>query len=365
MKTTTIRAIAHALPSQVLTYEELETRFGAKEVASIYKMSGIRNRRVVAPGQCASDLAMAAAARLLEHCKVDRSSIDLLTFTSQTPDYRIPATASVLQGKLGLSQRCCTFDINQACGSFLHSLAVAHSMIVAGTASRALVLNGDALTTLINPGDRGLVTLHGDAGAAAILEPCDSEQGGLEFVEIGTDGTKFDRLLVPAGGARMPSSEKTRVEARDAAGCVHSDDHLFMDGPAIFHFCMYKITDFLKTVLKNRNLTIDQYDTVMLHQANKTMIDLIYRALNVPAEKRFYYMEQVGNSSGASLPSLLSQAWREGKIKPGSRTLMCSFGGGLSWGAASIRWPASIDAAVPGDVDVPFALSGEAKHGTA
>lgn len=361
MRTSIISAVAHALPVNCVTQEILEERFGTKAVKSIAKMSGIYERRVVASGQCASDLAYAAAQRLIEHFGIDRSTIDLLTFASQTPDYRIPATSSVLQGRLGLSENCCTFDISQACSSFIHSLQIAHSMIVAGTAKRALVLNGDALSTLINPMDRGLVALHGDAATAVLLEGSDSEGGGVEFIEIGTDGTKFDRLLIPAGGARMPSSAETKVETTDQEGCIRNLEQIFMDGPAVFHFVVYKVTDFLKNVLSKLNRTIDDFDMVLLHQANKTMVDLIYRALAVPKEKRFYYLEKVGNSSGASLPSLLSHAWREGAIKPGSRTLMCAFGGGLTWGVAVVKWPLDADAAVPGDVDVPFTPADEVK----
>ncbi len=354
MKTSTITAIAHALPTGVVTQEALEERFGAKAVKSIAKMSGIRERRVVAPGQCASDLAYAAAKRLMKYRKIDPATIDLLIFASQTPDYRIPATSSVLQGRLGLAEGCCTFDINQACSSFLHCLQVTHSMIVAGTAKRALVLNGDALSTLINPLDRGLVALHGDAATAALIEPSAAASGGVEHIEIGTDGTKFDRLMVPAGGSRMPSSPKTRVETTDEDGCVRNLDQLYMDGATVFHFVVYKITDVLKNALHKMQRSIVDFDMVLLHQANKTMVDLIYRALDVPKEKRFYYLEEVGNSSGASLPSLIAQAWREAAIQPGSRTLLCAFGGGLSWGVASIKWPDDADAAVPGVVDVPY-----------
>jgi 3-oxoacyl-[acyl-carrier-protein] synthase-3 len=316
-------------------------------------MSGIRDRRVVAPGQCASDLAVAAARRLIEHTRVDPSAIDALIFASQTPDYRIPATASKLQADLGLSEKCSTFDVNQACASFIFGLQVAHSMVVARTARRVLLLNGDALSTLINPNDRGLVTLHGDAAAATLLEPSDAEAGGVEFIEVGTSGKDYDRLIVPAGGARLPSGPATCVEETDASGCTRNQDQLFMDGPAIFHFALYKIKDFLKELLQRRNLSVGDFDLVLFHQANKTMVDLLYKSLDVPAEKRYCCLEHVGNSSGASLPSLLAQAWREGKVKAGSRTLMCSFGGGLSWGAVSLRWPADADAAVPGEVDVP------------
>ena len=354
MITSTITAISHALPTNVITQKSLEKRFGVKAVKSIEKMSGVRLRRVVASGQCASDLAFAAAKRLIGHLKIDKNTIDLLTFASQTPDYRIPATSSVLHGRLGLSENCCTFDINQACSSFLQSLQVAHSMIVSKSVKCALVLNGDAISTLINPMDRGLVPLHGDGATAALIEPSKTTTGGVEFIKIGTDGTNYKRLMIPAGGSRMPCDSKTSVEKTDDDGCIRNLEQLFMDGPAVFHFAIYKVTEFLKTVLNDRNLSIDDFDTVLLHQANKTMVDLIYRSLAIPKNKRFYYLEEVGNSSGASLPSLLSQAWREGIIKPSTRTLLCVFGGGLSWGVASIKWPDDANAFVPGIVDVPF-----------
>ena len=129
--TSTIRAIAHALPATSLTYEDLVARFGEKHVASIYRMSGIRDRRVVAAGQCASDLAVAAAQRLFEHARVEPGTIDALIFVSQTPDYRSPATACKLQAELGLPERCTAFDMNQACAAFIFGLQVAHSMVVA------------------------------------------------------------------------------------------------------------------------------------------------------------------------------------------------------------------------------------------
>lgn len=354
MVTTTIKAAAYSLPTNVLKQDELIKRFGEKTVKSITKMSGIKERRVVMPGQCASDLAYDAANRLIEHTGIDRSSIDLLTYASQTSDYIIPATSSVLHGKLGLSEKCCTFDINQACSSFIHSLQVAHSMIVAGTANRALIINADALSRLVNPMDRGLVLLHGDAAAAILLERSTKEEGGIEWIETGTDGTKFDRLIVPAGGARLPISEETKIEIESDDGCIRNAEQLFMDGPAVFHFAVYKIPEVIRNLLNKAQLTIDDFDMVLLHQANKTMVNLIYRALNVPNEKKFFFLEDVGNSSGASLPTVLAHAWKEGVIKPGSRTLLCAFGGGLAWGVSIIKWPENSDAAVPGSVDVSF-----------
>ena len=288
MKTSTISHIAHALPAKVLSYEELAARFGEREVASIAKMSGIRNRRVVAPGQCASDLAIAAAKRLFDHAKIDPATLDAIVFCSQTPDYRIPATAAHLQAVLGLPEKCCAFDINQACPSFIYGMNVAHSMVVAGTAGRVLLINADALTTLVNPRDRGLATLHGDGAAATIVHAIDSEKGGVEFFEFGNSGSDYDRLIVPAGASKLKSSAETAVEKADESGSWRSQNDIFMDGAAIFHFAVHKVKGFLQDVLKKRNLLAADYDMVLFHQANKTLVDLLYKGIQVPPEKRFY-----------------------------------------------------------------------------
>lgn len=349
---TTILGIAAALPASILDNNTLATRFGSKEMAAIVKMAGIIERRVAAPGQCASDLALTAAERLLRAKNIDRRTIDLLMFVSQTPDYRIPTTASVLHHKLNLSENCATFDINQACSAFPYALSIAHSMVRTGTASHALILNADTLTTLIHPGDRSLVALHGDGACATLVGPCESGYG-FEGFSLGTDGSGARHLLIPAGGARRPSCEETRAEARDESGCVHDADHLIMNGPAVFHFSVYNVPEVIRGALARLNMTLDAVDHVILHQANRTMLDLIYKSLRVPREKQFFCLERMGNSSGPSTPIALSEAWRAGTIRPGSRSLICSFGAGLTWGVALVRWPENADPAVPGDVVVP------------
>jgi len=351
MTTSTIRAIAHILPPERLTNEALINRFGEKAMRSITKMSGIQERRVAPAGICASDLGEAAANRLLTHLNVDVQKIDLLIYCSQTPDYRIPATASVLHGKLGFNERCCAFDINQACASYIHSLQVAHSMLVADSAKSALIINADTLTQIIHPNDRTMVPLTGDAGVATLLEKSDPSIGGFEHFRICNDGSQYDRLYVPAGGSRKPISAETSLSVTDDDGVTRSEENVYMDGPAIFHFACHKVSSFLRECLADWSLNIDDIDTVLLHQANATMVNLIYNAIKVPPEKQFNNIKDIGNAAGASLPTLLADAWRQNVIKPGSRTLLCGFGGGLSWGIAIIKWPEDANAAVPGELD--------------
>jgi 3-oxoacyl-[acyl-carrier-protein] synthase-3 len=330
--------MAAVLPAGRLDNDEIGRRFGQQQVASAIKMSGVCERRVAGLHQCASDLALTAAERLIRHMGFDRSLIDLMIFISQTPDYKLPTTASILHGKLDLSQHCATFDVNQACSAFPYGLSIAHSMITSGVCRYALLLNADTLTKLIHPEDRSLVVLHGDAAVATIVGPCDNGFGFEGFV-LGTDGAGARHLLVPAGGSRLPFSSETRIETKDEAGCVRTSEHLCMNGPAVFHFSVYKVPEVIRKALDEIGLTIDDIDNVVLHQANRTMMDQIYKSLQVPSEKRFYCIETMGNSSGPSTAVALAEAWRQQRIRPGSRTLLCSFGAGLTWGVAVLRWP--------------------------
>jgi 3-oxoacyl-[acyl-carrier-protein] synthase III len=334
-----ITAMHYCLPPGRLTNDELAQRFDPKLLASIVKMSGITERRIAAPETTASDLAFVAAQRLLAGRGLAPENIDLLVFVSQTGDHQIPATACLLHGRLGLKAGCAAFDLNLGCSGFPYGLAVVDGLIRSGVATKALLLNADTITHVIHPRDRGLVPLHGDGAVATLVEASAAPATGLLGVLLGTDGSGAQHLMIPVSGARKARSEETRREIVDASGSVRTDEHLAMNGPAIFHFSVYKIPEAIREALTRFGVKIEDLDLVILHQANKMMLELIYKSLGIPAEKRFYFMEQVGNMSGASTPMALAEAVRQGRVKPGSLTLLASFGVGLSWGVALIRWP--------------------------
>lgn len=336
----TITGMHYCLPPRRLTNEELETRFDPKALKSIIKMSGIRERRVTVSGQTALDLGHVAAQRLLEDRGIASSSLDLIVFVSQTGDYQLPASACVLHERLGAATHCAAFDINLGCSAFPYALSVVNGMIVSGQTRRALLVNADALSQVIHPQDRGLVPLHGDGAVATLIEAVEDGSAGLNGFLLGTDGTGYRHLIIPASGARLARSADTKREVRDDSGSVRTDEHLKMNGPAVFHFSVYKVPEVIKAALERFQCRLEDIDLVILHQANRMMLDLIYRSVGVPEEKRFFFMEMVGNMSGASTPMVLAEAIRQGRVRPGSKTLVCSFGVGLSWGVALIEWPA-------------------------
>lgn len=346
-----ITAMHYCLPSKRLTNDELETRFDPKALKSIVKMSGIRERRVTEAGQTALDLGYVAAERMLRERGVPPESLDLIIFVSQTPDYQIPASACVLHERLKCASTCAAFDIGLGCSAFPYALSVVNGMIISGQARRALLVNADALTQVIHPGDRGLVPLHGDGAVATLVEATGDPVSGLSGFLLGTEGSGYRHLMIPASGARQPRSAESKREIRDNSGSVRTDEHLAMNGPAIFHFSVYKVPEIIRAALAKFQLNVNDLDLLLMHQANKTMLDLIYRAVGVPEEKRFFFMENVGNTSGASTPMVLAEAIRQGRVKPGGRTLIVSFGVGLSWGAALLRWPADGILAVNASVE--------------
>lgn len=338
MKSTAILAVESELGEQVLTLAELEERFGCEQMQKVLAGAGIRNRRIAPPGVCGSDMAFKAAARLIEQNSIDPQTIDLLIFCTQTPDHWLPTTACILHERLGLKKQCAAFDINLGCSQYIYALSIAHSMLMSGCASRALVLTGDTMSRTVHPHDRSVVPLMGDGGSATLVGFAKEGEGFLGF-ELGTDGSGHQYLMIPAGGSRMPLSEKTHVEEQDSEGNVRTLENLHMNGAAIFHFAISVVPPTIKSLLEKLALTFEGIDVFLFHQANKFMLEYLLKKLKIPAEKTHFYVEEIGNTSGSTLPILIADALRNGKIKPGNTVLAIGFGVGLSWAATVIRWP--------------------------
>lgn len=338
MRSTSILAVEPELGADTLGFEELESRFGADAMQKVLQGAGIRNRRVAPRGVCGSDLAFNAAQRLFDKHDIDSQSIDLLIFCTQSPDYWMPTTACILQDRLKLKSRCAAFDINLGCSQYIYALSVAHSMLVSGVAERALVLTGDTMSHTVHPKDRAVAPLMGDAGSATLLAQVADGEGFLGF-ELGTDGSGHKYLMIPAGGTRQPWTAETAIELADAEGNVRSSQNMYMNGVAIFHFAISTVPKTIQSLLARLALSMEEIDLFLFHQANKYMIEYLLKKLKIPADKTHFYLEDIGNTSGSTIPLLLSDAWRAGKIKPGAKVLAIGFGVGLSWAATVIHWP--------------------------
>jgi 3-oxoacyl-[acyl-carrier-protein] synthase III len=330
--------LAYRVPKHVLTHQEIQRRYGTEVADKIAISSGIFERRVVAADECASDLAVAAAEDLIAGTGVARDSIDLLVYATQTPDYLLPTTACLIQRRLGLRTSLAAFDVNLGCSQYVYSLAIAHAMISAGMAKRALVMTGDTVSRIIHPEDRAVVPLFGDAGTATLLEATQEPDGFRDFV-LGTDGGGGDALIWPTSGLREPRTTESAVAVADSTGAVRSRDDMYMEGAKVFLFTLKTVPDLVRSLVARNSMAVDDVDLFIFHQASELIVNSAARRLGIPEHKLHFKLHDVGNSGGSTVNIALTDAWLAGRVKPGMRIVLVAFGVGLSWGASLLIWP--------------------------
>jgi len=325
MITAAIRAIEFHLPAQTLDNEELERLYADFPAHKILAKTGIATRHVSAHDECASDLAFHAAEKLLNSGVVNRDEIDALLLCTQTPDYLLPTTACVLQTRLGLPTALAAFDFNLGCSGFVYGLGLAKGLIESGQASKVLLLTADTYTRLLDPADRSVRALFGDAAAATLVEAVESESASIGPFVYGTNGEGARHLMVASGGLRQPSAA--------SAPC-----YLRMDGPEIFNFTLDAVPASVNQVLKKAGITGDDIDLYVFHQANAFMLEHLRQCMDLPVEKFYIHLRETGNTVSSTIPMALKAALQEGRVKPGARVMLVGFGVGLSWAATLVRW---------------------------
>ncbi|PKQ17370.1 MAG: 3-oxoacyl-ACP synthase [Actinobacteria bacterium HGW-Actinobacteria-7] len=322
-----IIGIGSYLPEHILTNSELERMVETSD-EWIVTRTGIRERRVVADGETTSDLAVRAAALAIERAGISGDEIDLIVLGTTSPDHIFPSTACMTQAKLGLT--CPAVDVMAACTSFIYALHYGSSVIEAGRAQTVLIIGAEALTRLVDFGDRSTCVLFGDGAGAAVLRV--SDEPGVEAVLLGADGTGADQLNVPGGGAAHPLTAETL-----AAG----DQYLKMNGNEVFKFAVRVIPRATMEVLEASGHTTDDLAWLVPHQANKRIIDTIEERLGIDDSRVFCNVDRTGNTSSASIPLALDELYTSGQLAPGDLLALVGFGAGLTWGAAVVRWSMS------------------------
>jgi len=311
------------LPAQVLTNEDLARKVDTSD-EWIVQRTGIHERRIAAPGEFTSDLAVHAARSALAHAKVDAQSIDLIVLATSTPDNTFPASAVAAQEKLGIT-RGAAFDLQAVCSGFVYALATADSLLKSGSFSRALVIGAETFSRLLDWTDRTTCVLFGDGAGAVVLDSQEQPSGGGErgilTVRLRSDGRHKTKLYVDGG----PSS----------TGTV---GHLRMEGREVFRHAVAMITDVVEDAFKATGYTAADVDWFIPHQANKRIIDGSARKLGIPAAKIVVTVDRHGNTSAASIPLAMNDAVANRRIKRGDLLLLEAMGGGFTWGAALVRW---------------------------
>jgi 3-oxoacyl-[acyl-carrier-protein] synthase-3 len=328
-----IEAIAYHLPEKIVTNKELLDRFPTLTQKEIEQL-GIKSRRVVVEGETASDLAIKAAERLFQQYKIDKSQIDFLLFCAQEFDYYTPTTACVMQSKLGLSNQIGALDFNLGCSGFIYGLSLAKGLIETGSASNVLLLTSSTLTRQFYANDKNSTFLFGDGAAATLISGRNNE--GIGNFVFGTNGSGFNNIIIKDGGARNPITNLSKLEKKDSYGNSFTDANFYMNGISIFSFSMREVPKMIFELLEKENLTMDDIDLFVFHQANKFILDKLKEKLRIPEEKFVVYLEHVGNTVSSTIPITLSEVIKDGKAKKGQRILLAGFGVGLSWGGTII-----------------------------
>jgi 3-oxoacyl-[acyl-carrier-protein] synthase-3 len=334
-----IAAIATHLPDQVLSNEALAELYPSWPAAKILEKTGIGERRIAAEGETATDLAYAAAVKLFDSGAIARADVDFLILCTQAPDYILPTSACVLQHRLGLPTSVGALDINLGCSGFVYGLALASGLIASGAARSVVLLTADTYSKFIHPQDKSVRTLFGDGAAATLIRagaPGDTATIG-PFV-FGTDGSGAGDLIVEAGAARLPRSVETAAETTDRTGNVRSRDHLYMNGGAVLNFTLRTVPRAVAALLEKTGTIAADYDRLVLHQANKFMLDALQKKLDVPPERVSRHFEAIGNTVSSTIPFVLEREMADAGGSPGTRMMLVGFGVGLSWAAASITF---------------------------
>lgn len=332
-----VRGVATVVPvtrARTVDYDVLST----DERARFAKATGIHERRIVAGGQCASDLCAFAVQDLLDGTGWPRDSIGLAILITQTGDYPVPATSIVLQHRLGLSRRCICFDINLGCSAYPYGLAIAASMMRSLGIARALLMIGDVSSKVCSTEDKSAWPLFGDAGSATALELADD--AASMYFHLMNDGSGKDAIIVPAGGlaARLPITAALLEPREIDSGIKRNAANLILRGADIFSFAIQQVPPSIQDALASAGCDVSEVDFFVLHQANRMINETIRTKLGVPREKFLYSLGEYGNTSSVSIPLTLSL---HGASLGGSRRVVLSgFGVGLSWGSAVVTLPA-------------------------
>jgi 3-oxoacyl-[acyl-carrier-protein] synthase-3 len=320
-----ITGVGGHVPARAVGNDELERRLGVPP-GWIVDRSGIEERRIAAPDEAASDLALPAARLALERAGVGGTDLDLVIVATATPDMPSPATAAVLADALG-ARAAVAYDMSAASTGFLYGAAQAWSAIASGLARRALVVGAEVLSRITDWDDRDTALLFADGAAAAVVE--EVENGGFLGFELGSDGAGASDILVPAGGSRLGATAATVAERRHT---------IRMNGQAVFRFSTRVTAESAGRLLDACRVSANDVDAYVPHQSNRRIIDASARRLGIPAERVVVNIDRYGNTSSASIPLALADAVEDGRLQAGSLVLLTAVGAGLTWGSSLLRW---------------------------
>ena len=326
-----ITALSACVPRNISDNSELGYLIPESEIQKTVNSIGIHQKRFVDEDVTASDLCFKAAEQLLADNNIDKNSIDMLLFMSQLPDYRIPATAPIMQHRLGLPVTTAAMDLSLGCSGSVYSLSAAMAYASLNGINRVLLLVGDTLSKLVNKMDKVDAPLYGDAGTATLVEKVDDDFESV-FI-LCSDGEGENAVKLKAGGGRHMTTAENLKEHVESDGSIISDNEVFMNGMEVFNFVMRRAPRSIKDLCEICSLDLGSVGNLILHQSNKFMTDFIARRIKYPLERVPYCLDRYGNTSAPSIPLTICSELRGKEL---SDAIISGFGAGLSWGTAYI-----------------------------
>jgi 3-oxoacyl-[acyl-carrier-protein] synthase-3 len=321
-----IVGVVSCLPQNQVSNAQFENYFGEAAVSDVVKMIGVQNRFWTDEHTSARDLCAHAGRRLLTQLDWPVTSVDALIFVSQTPDYRLPATACALQSDLGLTSACIAFDINLGCSGYPYALWLGMTMVQTGAARRVLLAVGDTISKIVDPTDRSTALLFGDAGTVTAIEAAQEQKA---YFVLGTDGRGACNLIVPKGGFK-DYSKSGDIRLKEKV-----PDCLYMDGGEIFNFTLKAVPALVSETIESSGIPLEEHDGFLFHQANLFMLKHLTKKSKLPLDKTPINIDQYGNTSCASIPLLMTTCLKDSLQKKSMQLAMFGFGVGYSWAGLS------------------------------
>ncbi|PLX14211.1 MAG: 3-oxoacyl-ACP synthase [Marinilabiliales bacterium] len=332
-----IDGIGLFFPENVYTNSDLQNDFPNLKVKDLTRLTGVESRHIASKNETSVDMGIHAAENLISKINIDKNSIDYLIFCSAGGDYITPASACIVHEKLGLQSNCGSVDINQGCTGFVHGYNLANGLISSGTAKSVLLITSEAISKTVHSKDKGNKAIFGDAAAATLISSSNKKHILSNFI-FGTDGSKYDQIIIKHGRERYPLDEFAEDDFIDDMGTQRNHSKIYMNGSEVFNFSINKAPELIDNMLSDAFLKIDEIDHFVFHQSNRILLETLGKKLRIPEEKIVFELHENGNTVSSSIPIALIKSVEKGKLKEGDKVLVAAFGVGFSWGGFIMEW---------------------------
>jgi len=328
-----IEGIASCVPSNIVENRNCTDIYTKEDIEVVIKNTKIEQRRIVDSDVCASDLGYKAANYLLESLSVDKSEISGIVFLSQTPDYKIPFTSNILQHRLGLDNKCLCLDLNAGCNGFISGLGTSFSLMKSQKKGKILFIIAETMSKIVSKTDKATSVIFGDAASVLLLKNTDAENSS--YFSNYSDGKLFETLIIPDGGYRNVFNKDSLENKEYEGGSIRNNTELYMDGFGVFVFTKKRVPICVAEINEYANYNVEDIDYFIFHQANDFLIQQFLKKLNIPQEKNLMNIDRFGNTSGVSIPLVITTELIDKKNR--ETVHCCGYGSGLAWGSAILN----------------------------